>query len=99
MLEGEEVGVQAAGLLCAGFGAAHLTFIGPWAADSFGAYGSPRPLRPSLSAAPAPLLRYGALAGHHAAAGGLLAAGGLWHASSCPGPRLYAALALGSVAP
>ena len=86
-----------AGLLCAGFGAAHLTFIGPWAADSFGAYGSPRPLRPSLSAAPAPLLRYGALAGHHAAAGGLLAAGGLWHASSCPGPRLYAALALGSV--
>jgi len=86
-----------AGLLCAGFGAAHLTFIGFWTTDSFGAYGSPRPLRPSFSIASAPLLRYGALAGHHIAACVFLAAGGRWHASSYPGPRLYAALALGNI--
>ena len=83
------------GLLCASFGAPHLTPTGPWAADSLGAYGAPRPLRASFSPLSAALLRYGALAGHHAAAGGLLAAAGGWHAAAAPGPRLYAALAPG----
>jgi photosystem II CP47 chlorophyll apoprotein len=89
-----------AGLLCAAFGASHLTLVGLWAGDGFGAHGAPRPLRPALAPAPrsaAAALPLGALAGHHAAAGGLLAAAGLWHAASPSGPALYAALAFGSV--
>lgn len=82
---------------CFAFGGCHLGAAGFWTTDSLARFGCARPLQPAFSLPDAGLQTYGSLAGHHLAAGALLALAGCWHAASLPGARLWGALGAGSV--
>ena len=89
-----------AGVLCFGFGIAHVTgFLGPgiWTSDSFGIVGAIRFVKPIYSVLGLAPFCYGAISSNHIVAGFFGIGIGLWHISSRPGPILYMLLDLGNI--
>ncbi|MGV0026986.1 photosystem II chlorophyll-binding protein CP47 [Phormidesmis priestleyi] len=90
----------AAGLLCFGFGAFHLTGVfgpGMWVSDAYGLTGHIQPVRPEWGPDGFNPFNPGGVVAHHIAAGITGIIGGLFHISVRPGENLYRSLRMGNI--
>jgi photosystem II CP47 chlorophyll apoprotein len=90
----------AAGLLCFGFGAFHLTGVfgpGMWVSDAYGLTGHIQPVKPDWGANGFNPFNPGGVVAHHIAAGIVGIIGGLFHISVRPSENLYRSLRMGNI--
>ncbi|KAM3102204.1 photosystem II chlorophyll-binding protein CP47 [Phormidesmis sp. 146-12] len=90
----------AAGLLCFGFGAFHLTGVfgpGMWVSDAYGLTGHIQPVRPEWGPDGFNPFNPGGVVAHHIAAGITGIIGGLFHISVRPAENLYRSLRMGNI--